>query len=54
MYCTGGVRCERASSYLNSLGICSEVYQLEGGIHCYGEKFPNGHYKGNCVGLIAD
>lgn len=35
MYCTAGVRCERASSYLrNNLGL-EDVYQLEGGIHRY-------------------
>lgn len=32
MYCTGGVRCEKASAYLKSKGI-EEVYQLNGGIH---------------------
>jgi len=46
MYCTGGIRCERASAYLKELGICSEVYQLEGGIHEYFNAYPNGHFKG--------
>lgn len=32
MYCTAGVRCERASSFLKHQGI-DNVYQLEGGIH---------------------
>lgn len=32
MYCTAGVRCERASSYLKHQGI-NDVYQLDGGIH---------------------
>jgi rhodanese-related sulfurtransferase len=35
MYCTGGIRCEKASSYLASLGIASSVSQLSGGIHSY-------------------
>lgn len=32
MYCTGGIRCEMASSYLKSLGV-DRVAQLHGGIH---------------------
>jgi UPF0176 protein len=31
MYCTGGIRCEKASAYLKYKGF-NEVYQLEGGI----------------------
>ena len=31
MFCTGGIRCEKASSYLLKLGF-EEVYQLEGGL----------------------
>tara|TARA_Y200000002_G_scaffold268710_1_gene223474 strand:+ start:5183 stop:6073 length:891 start_codon:yes stop_codon:yes gene_type:complete len=34
MYCTGGIRCEKASAYLKSKGY-KEVYQLEGGILNY-------------------
>ena len=45
MYCTGGVRCERASQYLKSKGV-SNVYQLYGGIHAYQERFPRGFFKG--------
>ena len=37
MYCTGGVRCERASAYMGSQGI-QNIYQLEGGIHRYLEE----------------
>eukprot|EP00744_Colponema_vietnamica_P001152 GILI01001939.1.p1 GENE.GILI01001939.1~~GILI01001939.1.p1 ORF type:complete len:346 (+),score=66.49 GILI01001939.1:52-1038(+) len=49
MYCTGGVRCERGSAYLKSVGL-SEVYQLRGGIHKYLEAFPQGGlYKGKCL-----
>lgn len=43
MYCTGGVRCERASQFLRSRGI-DNLYQLEGGIHAYQEAFPDGGY----------
>lgn len=41
MYCTGGIRCEKASAYLKHLGLAN-VYQLEGGIHRYLERFPDG------------
>ncbi|KAG3108947.1 hypothetical protein PI124_g11860 [Phytophthora idaei] len=41
MYCTGGIRCEKASAYLKHLGL-ENVYQLEGGIHRYLERFPDG------------
>lgn len=34
MYCTGGIRCERASAYMRSKGV-NECYQLSGGIHKY-------------------
>jgi predicted sulfurtransferase len=46
MYCTGGVRCERASAYINTLGIAQQVYQLSGGIHRYVEKYPQGYFRG--------
>lgn len=39
MYCTGGIRCEKASAYLKSKGM-SNVYQLAGGIHRYLEASP--------------
>ena len=35
MYCTGGIRCEKASTYLRSLGVAASVNQLAGGIHSY-------------------
>ena len=41
MYCTGGVRCERASAYMRLCGV-QDVNQLSGGIHAYQEAFPNG------------
>jgi UPF0176 protein len=34
MFCTGGIRCEKASSYMLSLGF-EEVYHLKGGILKY-------------------
>jgi rhodanese-related sulfurtransferase len=41
MYCTGGIRCEKASLFLKENGL-QEVYQLNGGIHRYIEAFPGG------------
>ncbi len=43
--CTGGVRCEKASGFLMENGF-SNVYQLEGGMHSYMEKYPNEDFKG--------
>lgn len=37
-YCTGGIRCEVLSSLMINRGF-SEVYQLDGGIASYGERF---------------
>ena len=39
MYCTGGIRCEKASSYLIEEGF-SNVHHLEGGILKYLEDVP--------------
>lgn len=46
MYCTGGIRCERASAYLEKKAVAKKIYQVEGGIHRYVEKFPNGFFRG--------
>lgn len=46
-FCTGGIRCEKASAYLLKTGF-KEVYQLEGGILNYFEKCGKNHYKGPC------
>ncbi len=49
MYCTGGIRCEKASSYLLSRGF-REVLQLQGGILNYLEKVDRDHsrWEGEC------
>ncbi|MEX3505508.1 rhodanese-related sulfurtransferase [Corynebacterium sp. LK2510] len=39
-YCTGGIRCEVLSSLMINRGF-NEVYQIDGGIVRYGEKFGN-------------
>lgn len=46
MYCTGGIRCERASAYLKSKNVAHEVYQIKGGIHRYVEECPDGYFRG--------
>ncbi|MCL4380283.1 rhodanese-related sulfurtransferase [Candidatus Dependentiae bacterium] len=47
MFCTGGVRCERASAYLQEKGIAEKVWHIRGGIHRYVEEFPQGFFKGS-------
>lgn len=49
MYCTGGIRCEKYSAYLLSLGF-SQVYHLRGGILAYLEQIPEQEslWEGNC------
>lgn len=47
MYCTGGVRCEKASAYMIKKGF-KNVYQLDGGIFSYIEKFPDSYFEGRC------
>lgn len=43
--CTGGVRCEKASGFLLANGF-TDVYQLDGGIVSYMEKYPNEDFLG--------
>jgi UPF0176 protein len=49
MFCTGGIRCEKASSYLLSRGF-AEVYHLKGGILRYLERVPEAEsrWRGEC------
>lgn len=47
MYCTGGVRCEKAGIHLLNKGF-KEVYQLEGGILNYFALEGGAHYEGTC------
>ncbi|NND70191.1 MAG: sulfurtransferase [Rhodothermales bacterium] len=47
MFCTGGIRCEKASPIMMDLGF-KEVYQLEGGILKYFEEVGSDHYDGEC------
>lgn len=46
-YCTGGIRCEVLSALMKERGF-AEVYQIEGGIVRYGEKFGSkGFWQGS-------
>jgi UPF0176 protein len=49
MFCTGGIRCEKASSYLLARGF-TEVYHLKGGILRYLETVPeaDSRWTGAC------
>ena len=49
MYCTGGIRCEKASAWVLKAG-CREVYQLDGGILRYLETVPaeENRWQGEC------
>ncbi len=49
MFCTGGIRCEKASSYLLAHGF-DEVYHLKGGILKYLEDIPEAEsrWRGEC------
>ncbi|MGL9718604.1 MAG: rhodanese-related sulfurtransferase [Wolbachia sp.] len=49
MYCTGGIRCEKSTAYMKSLGF-NDVYHLKGGILFYLEKThnKNGNWEGEC------
>ena len=49
MFCTGGIRCEKATALMLELGF-EEVYHLQGGILNYLTEMPAGenHWNGEC------
>ena len=49
MYCTGGIRCEKATALMQDFGF-DEVYHLKGGVLKYFEEVPAEHSKwhGEC------
>lgn len=47
MYCTGGIRCEKASALFRARGF-KNVFQLHGGIMAYQREFGNTHWQGEC------
>ncbi|MBX9852339.1 MAG: rhodanese-related sulfurtransferase [Cytophagaceae bacterium] len=56
-YCTGGIKCEKASAYLLEQGF-KDVYQLHGGIIKYGIEEQGEDFEGKCYvfdnRIIAD
>ncbi|GLR18080.1 oxygen-dependent tRNA uridine(34) hydroxylase TrhO [Portibacter lacus] len=49
MYCTGGIRCEKASAYYKSKGF-ENVFQLEGGIIEYARQVKNKNLENKFIG----
>ena len=47
MFCTGGIRCEKAGPFMEMAGF-RNVYQLDGGILKYFEEVGGEHYNGEC------
>ncbi len=47
MFCTGGIRCEKAGPFMGKLGF-TNVFQLDGGILKYFEACGGDHYDGDC------
>ena len=47
MFCTGGIRCEKAGPYMQQAGF-EQVLQLDGGILKYFEETDGAHYQGSC------
>ena len=47
MYCTGGIRCEKASALFRDHGF-NHVYQLHGGIVNYHREVGTKHWQGEC------
>ena len=47
MFCTGGIRCEKASAVMLNAGF-SNVKQLKGGVLGYFEECGGSHWNGDC------
>ncbi len=47
MFCTGGIRCEKAGPFMEHEGFAN-VFQLDGGILKYFEEVGGAHYDGEC------
>ncbi|HIH11883.1 TPA: rhodanese-related sulfurtransferase [Candidatus Woesearchaeota archaeon] len=45
LYCTGGIRCEKATAYLTQQGF-PNVYHVQGGIINYVNELPNTYWEG--------
>lgn len=47
MFCTGGIRCEKAGPFMEMEGF-KNIHQLDGGILKYFEECGGAHYEGEC------
>lgn len=47
IYCTGGIRCEKAIELMRDKGF-KKVYQLKGGILNYLKEYPYSHFEKEC------
>ncbi len=47
MFCTGGIRCEKAGPLMEAAGF-QQIFQLDGGILKYFEECGGAHYQGDC------
>jgi UPF0176 protein len=47
MFCTGGIRCEKAGPFMAMQGY-TDVLQLDGGLLKYFEEVGGAHYDGEC------
>jgi RluA family pseudouridine synthase len=47
MFCTGGIRCEKAGPFMEREGF-KNIFQLDGGILKYFEECGGAHYDGEC------
>ena len=54
LYCTGGIRCERAAGLLEKRGHATRTLQLAGGIHRYLESYPDGGELWQGANLVFD
>lgn len=48
IFCTGGIRCEKAAIFMRNAGYNNIIYQLQGGILKYFKEIGNAHYTGDC------
>ena len=47
MYCTGGIRCEKASAVMMKAGF-ADVKQLDGGVIEYFKETGGAYWEGDC------
>ncbi len=47
MFCTGGIRCEKAGPFMEQEGF-QQIFQLDGGILKYFKECGSAHYDGDC------